>query len=154
MKLSAVGTFHARTTRVLGRFTAAAVMLAVAACSSGPEAPRLTPPRAFTVFFALNSAELTQDAQNILDRVAQEARNMQATGVGIVGYTSPSGTTADNLRLSEQRAGAVEAGLLARGVPRDIVVRVAQGPTQVIGPEIEGQRVEIVVSREDKPPAK
>ena len=128
-----------------------AVLGAVTACAGTParEGPAVYPPRSFFVFFPIDSAELTLDANEMLDRIAGEARQVSATGVGIVGYASPAGAPAHNIRLSERRAAAVEAALLQRGVDRAILVRTHHGATPIVGPEIEGQRVEVVVSRED-----
>lgn len=130
------------------------VLGGVVACTTGPGRDRpsdgVYPPRSFFVFFPVDSAELTLDANDMLDRIAAEAKSVAATGVGIVGYASPAGTQSHNVRLSERRAAAVESGLLERGVDRAILVRTHHGATPIIGPEIEGQRVEVVVSREDK----
>jgi outer membrane protein OmpA-like peptidoglycan-associated protein len=125
----------------------------LAACAAPPptERPAAYPPRSFFVFFPSDSAELTLDANEMLDRIAAEAKHIGATGVGIVGYASPAGTPSHNVRLSERRAAAVESALLQRGLDRAILVRTHHGATPIIGPEIEGQRVEVVVSREDKP---
>lgn len=122
----------------------------MAACAP-VDSDRIHPPQSFFVFFSVDSAELSAEANQVLDRIAGEARRIQATGVGIVGYASPAGPPSHNLRLSDQRATAVEVALLTRGVSREIVVRTYHGATPVIGPEIEGQRVEIVVSREAPP---
>lgn len=137
--------------RRLARLAAIFIALGLMAACAGPSDQRDSPypPRSFFVFFAVDSAELTLDAQETLDRIAAEARSASATGVGIVGYASPAGTPSHNLRLSERRAAAVEAALLQRGVDRSILVRTHHGATPIIGPEIEGQRVEVVVSRED-----
>ena len=126
----------------------------MAACAPAREEPRqelLHPPKSFFVFFPVDSADLTPEAHQVIDRIADEVRRIQATGVGIVGYASPAGTAAHNLRLSDLRATAAEVALLSRGVSRAIIVRTYHGETPVIGPEIEGQRVEVVVSREDRP---
>lgn len=122
----------------------------MAACAP-MDSDRFHPPQSFFVFFSVDSAELSAEANQVLDRIAAEARRIQATGVGIVGYASPAGPASHNLRLSDQRATAVEVALLTRGVSREIVVRTYHGATPIIGPEIEGQRVEIVVSREAPP---
>lgn len=127
-----------------------AILGLAAACAPAAE-QRLHPPKSFFVFFAVDSADLSPEANQVLDRIADEAKRIQATGVGIVGYASPAGAPAHNLRLSDLRATAVEVALLTRGISRDIVVRTHHGATPIIGPEIEGQRVEVVVSREDRP---
>jgi outer membrane protein OmpA-like peptidoglycan-associated protein len=128
----------------------AAALALLAACAPTGEQP-LHPPKSFFVFFAVDSTDLTPEAHQVLDRIAEETRRIQATGLGIVGYASPAGTPAHNLRLSDMRATAVEVALRSRGVPGDIIVRTHHGATPIIGPEIEGQRVEVVVSREDRP---
>jgi outer membrane protein OmpA-like peptidoglycan-associated protein len=137
-----------RFRRAIFSFATLAV-LAVGGCAQGPAADTQPyPPRSFFVFFASDSVELGPEAQIVIDRIAEEVRQVRATGVGIVGYSSPPGTPAHNLRLSEQRAASVEVALLIRQVPREIITRVSHGETAVIGPPIEGQRVEIVVSKE------
>ena len=63
-----------------------------------------------TVSFLQNSAELTQDAKNILDKVSA------SLPVKVIGSTSPEGTTRRNSELSVQRANAVADYLKSRGV--------------------------------------
>lgn len=63
-----------------------------------------------TVSFLQNSAELTQDAKNILDKVGT------SLPVKVIGSTSPEGTTRRNSELSVQRANAVADYLKSRGV--------------------------------------
>ena len=67
-------------------------------------------PDMFTVSFLQNSAELTQDAKNILDKVGT------TLPVKVIGSTSPEGTTRRNSELSVQRANAVAEYLKSRGV--------------------------------------
>ena len=64
----------------------------------------------FTVSFLQNSAELTQDAKNILDKVST------SLPVKVIGSTSPEGSTRRNSELSVQRANAVAEYLKSRGV--------------------------------------
>ena len=63
-----------------------------------------------TVSFLQNSAELTQDAKNILNKVGT------SLPVKVIGSTSPEGTTRRNSELSVQRANAVADYLKSRGV--------------------------------------
>jgi outer membrane protein OmpA-like peptidoglycan-associated protein len=134
------------------RLTAAVagtLLLVLGACA--PTAPESAPePKPFVIFFSTDSAELTPEALTVVDLIAQEAQRIQATGVGIVGYSGSIGTQSTNLRLSEQRSAAVETALLARKVPSDIIVRTYHGATAVVGPQIGGQRVEVVVTRETR----
>lgn len=62
------------------------------------------------VSFLQNSAELTQDAKNVLDKVGT------SHPVKVIGSTSPEGTTRRNSELSVQRANAVADYLKSRGV--------------------------------------
>ena len=64
----------------------------------------------FTVSFLQNSAELTQDAKNILDKVGA------SLPVKVIGSTSPEGSTRRNSELSVQRVKAVAEYLKSRGV--------------------------------------
>jgi len=135
--------------RFVPRAMLAFVVIALAACTSDG-AGELPPARSFFVFFGADGAELRPEANEVIDRIAGEARRADASGVRIIGHASPAGAPAHNLRLSDERAAAVEAALLLRGVRRELIVRTAQGATPVIGPEIEGQRVEVVIVREKR----
>jgi outer membrane protein OmpA-like peptidoglycan-associated protein len=128
---------------------AALLLIGIAACASHDAG--LYPPRSFSVFFPPDSAEITAEASTVLDQIADEALRIHATAVGIVGTSSAPGLPAANLHLSEERAAAVESALIARKVPREIVVRTYQGAVQdLAGPTLEGRRVEVVVSRADR----
>jgi outer membrane protein OmpA-like peptidoglycan-associated protein len=130
-------------------FLAVLVLLSFAACASR-ETPQY-PPRSFFVFFPAGSAELPAEAGTVLDQIADEAKRINATAVGIVGYSSVSGVPAANLRLADERATAVETALALRQVPRAIIVRTYEGSVQELaGPQLAEQRVEVVVSRAER----
>jgi outer membrane protein OmpA-like peptidoglycan-associated protein len=74
--------------------------------------------------FAFNSADLLPGANGVLGPLAAQAR-ADGQRVSITGYASPDGgSAAYNKALSEQRARAVQAGLIALGVPADQVSSV------------------------------
>jgi OOP family OmpA-OmpF porin len=127
---------------------AGSLFLMLGACAPTAQPGDADAPKPYVIFFQTDSAELTPQALTVVELIAEEAQRIRATGVGIVGYSGSAGAPGVNLRLSEQRSTAVEAALLARNVPRDIIVRTYHGETQVAGPQIEGQRVEVVVTRE------
>lgn len=79
-------------------------------------------------FFAFNSSRLLPGANGILGPLAAKARS-QHLRVTIVGYASPDGgTAAYNLGLSAARAKAVQARLVALGIPgRQIVKAIGLG---------------------------
>lgn len=80
-------------------------------------------------FFAFGSARLLAGADAILGPVARSAMARHRT-VSITGYASPeTGTAAYNLALSASRARAVEARLIALGVPVRLIVKVTGAGT-------------------------
>ncbi|MFL1381841.1 OmpA family protein [Nocardiopsis protaetiae] len=60
------------------------------------------------VLFDTNSAELSPEAREILEQVAQEIDDASSTVVNIDGHADNRGTDAANTPLSENRASAVE----------------------------------------------
>jgi outer membrane protein OmpA-like peptidoglycan-associated protein len=66
--------------------------------------------------FAAGSAAIDARSSPILDRLAREARSCAGI-IRIEGHTDIIGRTAFNRSLSEARAEAVRAALIARGVP-------------------------------------
>ncbi|MEU0491736.1 OmpA family protein [Nocardiopsis sp. NPDC006139] len=63
------------------------------------------------VLFETNSAELSPEAREILEQVAQEIDDSSSSVVNIDGHADNRGTDASNIPLSEDRASAVEAVL-------------------------------------------
>ena len=131
---------------------AALVVSAASGCApTAQQAPPQYPPRSFFVFFSSGSAALSPEALRVIDEIADESERIHATAVGIVGYSSPTGAPAVNLRLSEERSAAVEAALVQRKVDRAVIVRTYHGAVQdLAGSGLEGRRVEVVVSREER----
>ena len=76
---------------------------------------------------------------------------MQATRIEVAGHADRSGTPAYNQRLSQRRADAVAAELVARGVSRSEISVTAYGESRPLVPTADGvrepqnRRVEIVL---------
>jgi len=68
------------------------------------------------VFFDWDSAQVSAQTREILDKVAENARATQANGIRLVGHADTSGSAAYNDRLSLRRAEAVEDVLKAEGL--------------------------------------
>jgi outer membrane protein OmpA-like peptidoglycan-associated protein len=68
------------------------------------------------VNFEYDSARLTQESHEVLDRVARSLREWPEVRVEVGGYTDDVGTDEYNMELSERRAQAVRDYLMAKGV--------------------------------------
>ena len=74
------------------------------------------------VTFASGRATLTPDARTILDRVAESLVNAKDVSVEVQGYTDNTGSRETNVRLSGERAEAVRAYLITKGVPGTVML--------------------------------
>lgn len=84
------------------------------------------------ITFNFNSAELTQDAQAMLDRIAIALRDPsnRTLDYRIEGHTDAKGSIAYNQGLSERRAGAVRDYLITMGIREERLVAVGFGKTR------------------------
>lgn len=97
------------------------------------------------VMFDLNSSHLNADAMQVIDAVAQEARNMNFQHhILLVGRTDKVGDLKHNKQLSRHRATAVKRQLIRRGVPPHLISIKAAGETP--GPKVDAhnRRVDII----------
>jgi outer membrane protein OmpA-like peptidoglycan-associated protein len=104
------------------------------------------------IFFDRSRAEVPESAQETVDAVAEKFRSTGAKAIRIEGHTDPEPVEAKNGALSQARAEAVRAALLARGVPAAAVTTTAAGPSSPMalppdgGPEPQNRRVEITLT--------
>lgn len=80
--------------------------------------------------FDLNSATIRPAGRLEMDRFAREILDMNPETVTVVGHTDRLGTSAYNMRLSEQRADAVKAYLVSQGMTADRIQTMGRGDTQ------------------------
>ena len=119
-----------------------------------PPAPVIAPvaETAFIVFFDWDRADLTSEANLVLDDVVVVANETGYASIRLDGYTDLSGSAAYNLGLSERRANSVANGLIARGIAPDEIVIRAFGEENPLVPTPDGvrepqnRRVEIFLS--------
>jgi len=71
----------------------------------------------YEVYFDTNSVVIDQRGRSIVSNVAYVVNNEPTTRVTIIGKTDRVGTQAANMTLSQSRANAVRAALIAAGVP-------------------------------------
>lgn len=74
----------------------------------------LTMPSSIT--FGFNSAQITPDAQNALNSVANVLNQYPASTINVTGHTDDIGSDSYNQTLSEQRAASVASYLSGHGV--------------------------------------
>jgi OmpA-OmpF porin, OOP family len=104
----------------------------------------------YIVFFAWDRAEITPVAATILDQVANDFEQGEVPRIILSGHTDTSGPADYNLGLSERRARAAAAELIARGVPEDAIEVTWFGETQLRVPtadevrEPQNRRVEML----------
>jgi len=146
---------------------AAVTITAVAACAAPQTSPRTTSapssPSAssaaaagpstmnpelagawYQVFFATNSTDINERGRMIVQRVAYVTANEPTTRVTLIGKSDQVGAPSPNLILSQRRADAVRAALVAAGVPTnristswtgegrpDVVASTADGAEQL-----------------------
>ena len=111
------------------------------------------PPQAvsFTLYFETNSTEVTPASRAALDALFAEVAKRQAVEVQVTGHTDRVGSDADNDRLSLQRAEAVRAMLVQRGIKANFIRAVGRGERETLIPtpdeqaEPRNRRVEVIV---------
>jgi OmpA-OmpF porin, OOP family len=107
--------------------------------------------RTYLVFFDWDKANLTDRAKQIIAEAADASRKTGTTKIDVAGHADRSGTPAYNQRLSQRRADAVAAELVAKGVARTDIVITAFGESRPLVPTADGvrepqnRRVEIVL---------
>lgn len=75
--------------------------------------------RSGTIRFEESSSRIDASSQGLLDEVAAALRPCLGSIIAINGHTDASGSEAGNLALSRERANAVLAALVQRGIPAD-----------------------------------
>jgi len=104
----------------------------------------------YIVFFAWDRAEITPVAATILDQVADDFERGEVPRIILSGHTDTSGPADYNMGLSERRARAVAAELVARGVPEEALEVTWFGETMLRVPtddevrEPQNRRVEML----------
>jgi OOP family OmpA-OmpF porin len=116
-----------------------------------PAAPAPSPAKTYLVFFDWDKYNLTPRALDIISQAAADSKTTQTTTIDVSGYTDTSGTPVYNQGLSERRAKAVAAQLVADGVAASEIETHAFGETHLLVPtgpgvrEPQNRRVEIVL---------
>jgi outer membrane protein OmpA-like peptidoglycan-associated protein len=132
-------------------FNAPQVAPAPAPAPAPMAAPAPAPARTYLVFFDWDKSSLTPRATQIISQAASDSKTQQVTTLDVSGYTDTSGTPTYNQGLSQRRAQAVAAQLVADGVAQSEIEIHAYGDTHLLVPtgpgvrEPQNRRVEIVL---------
>lgn len=111
----------------------------VAETAKGPATP--IEQAMFIVFFDWNKYNVSAGANDVLDAVAQEIKSRKdVKGLTVIGHTDSSGSAKYNQKLSLKRGNAVRDGLIARGVPADMIHVEARGETDLLVKTADGVR--------------
>jgi OOP family OmpA-OmpF porin len=111
------------------------------------------PPKSisFTLYFDTNSTEVSAASRPALTELLAEVAKRAAVEVQVTGHTDRVGTDAENDRLSLERAEAMRAVLIQRGIKASFIRAVGRGereplvPTPDEQPEPRNRRVEVIV---------
>jgi OmpA-OmpF porin, OOP family len=109
------------------------------------------------ILFQVDRAELQPGGIQQLSRLADFLRENPDRSILIEGHTDSTGSDSYNLRLSEQRAYAVEDFLISQGVdPRRILSRgygeqYAVAPNDTASGRQQNRRVEIIIPEQGQP---
>ena len=82
------------------------------------------------VYFALDSAELDAEDQEMLDEIATAVQAQDPASVTVMGHADRSGGEDYNMDLSEQRARTVADALAAAGIPDSAINTMGYGETE------------------------
>lgn len=87
-----------------------------------------------TINFDTGSANISVDLKVLVDSIAAEMKNCSGTTIEIAGHTDNSGNPDTNMKLSQDRAIAVENAMKADGVPGDRMIAKGYGQIQPLDP--------------------
>lgn len=100
-----------------------------------------------TVNFTPGSARLSNIAKAKLDEVALKMKQDPDLRALVLGYTDPSGNSAANQKISEQRAQAVKNYLVTRhGIDPARITTEGRGSADSTGNPAEDRRAVVILS--------
>ena len=87
-----------------------------------------------TINFTSGGAQIAADSLPLIDSIATAAKDCAGTTIEVAGHTDAQGNDAYNQRLSEERANAVVAALVERGIPTSRLAPKGYGETKPLDP--------------------
>ncbi len=125
------------------------------AVSKGPAKPAKAASASLMITFETESARLTAESKNILNNLAAALNSdkLASFKFNIEGHADARGNADKNLKLSEERAGAVRQYLISQHqISADRLIPVGKGDTEQLNPgnpaAPENRRVRVVTVTE------
>jgi outer membrane protein OmpA-like peptidoglycan-associated protein len=145
---------RASTTVLAGRVPSPSTLVpeATIARAFGPVLDTLPrPPQSFTLYFRVESNELTEESRQLLPGVLGAITSHPAPEVAVVGHTDTTGDARSNYTLALERANTVRTLLTGVGVDAALIEVTSHGESDPVVPtrddtaEPRNRRVEISV---------
>jgi outer membrane protein OmpA-like peptidoglycan-associated protein len=89
------------------------------------------PPQAFTLYFRLESNELTDESRVLLPGVLKAVASRPAPEVGVIGHTDTTGESRSNYALGLERATTVRTLLIGAGVDPSLIDVASHGESEL-----------------------
>lgn len=105
-----------------------------------PVAAKVEAQRQFQVFFDFDKSDITDAAAQVIKAAADAIKAGNVVKITVTGHTDTVGSAKYNQALSERRAAAVKAGLVADGVGGGDIATVGVGKTGLLVPTADGVR--------------
>ncbi|MDR3441038.1 OmpA family protein [Telmatospirillum sp.] len=99
----------------------------VAAATPAPSSSVARIANTFQVFFDFDRSNVSEEAAQIIEKAAANAKQGKLTRIELTGHTDSSGPDAYNQALSERRAAAVKQILLKDGIPAIEITSIGVG---------------------------
>lgn len=82
--------------------------------------------------FDSGKATLTEQGMAVLDEMSAAMQKLRGVKVEVIGHTDNAGSRAGNLSLSQARAEAVKAYIVAKGIPTETIAVSGEGPDRPV----------------------
>ncbi|SDD54899.1 OmpA family protein [Kordiimonas lacus] len=105
-----------------------------------PEPKPVALPGPFMVFFDFDKSDITPDAAKIIKAAAKAFKEHKAVRIMATGHADRAGSEEYNMRLSERRAAAVKAALIAEGIDAGNIMMAAKGESSPLVATDDGVR--------------
>lgn len=107
------------------------------------------------ILFPSGSPQIKGPAKESINQISDILKKYPQNRITIIGHTDSTGRASTNQELSEQRARAVKAMMVSRGIPADAIKAVGAGENSPVAPNdtkqgrAQNRRVELQITMEE-----